>query len=144
MLKYIENSLTSIPLCESRFTSGEEVIVVNGYGLVLQGFKVIGFSQPCQERQAYIHLDWDCYWFSLPDSRVFKTYELSSFYRIYSPTKGFLGLDDDNSLIWLSNSQHSELYSQTTKDNFSATSMCENGVADAVYVKALDSEPTRD
>lgn len=50
--------------CQCNLAVGDEVIVRNGYGLLLKGFKVIGFDTEPDKYGNFIYLDWGCYWVS--------------------------------------------------------------------------------
>ena len=41
---------------------GQEVYVVNGYGIEIGPFEIMGFCNP-EEFGRCVYLDWDCYWF---------------------------------------------------------------------------------
>lgn len=49
----------------SGINRGDEVIVLNGYDLEVGPFKVLGFDE-----NGEMYLDWDCFWYTVPISRV--------------------------------------------------------------------------
>lgn len=49
------------------YSVGQEVSLYNGYGLEVGPFTILGFS-----KEGKMYLDWDCYWFPVPTSRIIK------------------------------------------------------------------------
>lgn len=76
--KFAESLATESPLpCDLKV--GDEVIIRNAYGLVIdKGYKVIGFEpkDSLSERNEFIYLDWDCYWFPKASKDVWKKADL--------------------------------------------------------------------
>lgn len=134
--EYID-SLLSEPVIACAFSKNEEVIVVNDYGVVFQGFHIIGFSEPDNSRpNAHIHLNWDCYWYPEYEEKIFKKDNLKPFYRIYSASKGYYGINKDKDWIWVDDPADAELFSQQTVDRICATKFT-HGVKDSSFIGAV-------
>ena len=101
--EFIENKLSKTPLVDTPFSLGERVIFLNPYGVVFQNFHVIGFSEPDKDRDnAHIYLNWDSYWYAAKDAQLYKNDDLAPFYRVYSPSRGYLGKDEQRDYVWFS------------------------------------------
>lgn len=110
---FIKEELSNTAPLDVPFSTGEAVIVVNPYGVVFQGFKVIGFGKDENRPNCHIYLNWDCWWCAPDDHRVFKANDLKPFLRAYSPKYGYLGIDKYKDFIWVNDPADAELF--TTK-----------------------------
>lgn len=71
--QFIEKNVTSVAPIQCEFRLGDTVTVTNGNGVVIPGKKIIGFVQkidPDFRPEAFIFLDWDCYWFPVSPDKL--------------------------------------------------------------------------
>ncbi|MEI8659412.1 hypothetical protein [Vibrio sp. Hal054] len=143
MQEYIEKHLSDKPSVELPFAVGEEVLVINSYGLVWQGFKVIGFSDDPKRPDCHIHLNWDSYWFAPDDHRVLKKDDIEQLFRIYSPSNGYVALNKHD-YVWSVDPANAELFTADTCEKYQAQGFINNidkTVEDGVYLPALECKP---
>lgn len=72
---YVKEHLSDTPPCPCDLQVGDEVVVINGNGLVFdKGYKVIGFDKTIDPRspEKFVYLDWECFWFPKPLSMLCK------------------------------------------------------------------------
>ncbi|HBN9243664.1 hypothetical protein FA378_27100 [Pseudomonas aeruginosa] len=71
MQRFVEEKMAKVAPVPCDFILGDTVTVTNGYGIEIQGKKILGFVReidPEFRPEAIIYLDWDCYWFPVsPD-----------------------------------------------------------------------------
>jgi len=58
-----------------RFAVGDPVLTINGYGLILPGFKIVGFYKPKTIDSLYAAgyrylIDWACHWFPVAEKEL--------------------------------------------------------------------------
>jgi len=72
MQKFVEEKMAKVAPVPCDFMLGDTVTVTNGYGVEIQGKKVIGFVlEICEFRPgAILFLDWDCYWFPVAPDKL--------------------------------------------------------------------------
>lgn len=73
MRQFVENNVANVAPIQCEFHLGDTVTVTNGYGIEIPGKKIIGFVQkidPESRPEAFIYLDWDCYWFSVAPDKL--------------------------------------------------------------------------
>lgn len=143
---FIAENLRETPVVECPFVVGESVIIENGYGVVYQQFKVIGFDEPDAARgNAHIYLDWGCYWFAIESDRIYKRDNLAPFFRIYSPSLGYLAIDYNRDHTWIADPAKAELFSRKVVESAAPEKVLKTvlygeteGIDDAKYLPALE------
>ncbi|RCV93921.1 hypothetical protein DU506_00595 [Vreelandella rituensis] len=77
MRRFAEENIVEVAPVECDFLPGDTVTVTNGYGNEIPGVKILGFVSeidPDFRPEAFIYLDWDCYWFAVsPDKLKLET-----------------------------------------------------------------------
>ena len=63
MDRYIQQDLLSSPLVSCDFKIDDEIIFTNENGIEFDGLKVIGFSHDSYDKERFIHVNSDAYWF---------------------------------------------------------------------------------
>ena len=73
MRQFIDNNVASEPPVPCAFQAGDIVTVTNAYGIEIPGKQILGFESeidPDLRPDAFIYLDWDCYWFSVSPDKL--------------------------------------------------------------------------
>lgn len=71
--RYFEENLAEVPPVPCDFRLGDTVTVTNAYDIEIPGVKILGFAReidPDFRPEAFIYLDWDCYWFSVSPDKL--------------------------------------------------------------------------
>lgn len=99
MRQFIEKNVASVAPIRCEFRLGDTVTVTNGYGVEIPGKNIIGFVQeidPEFRPEAFIFLDWDCYWYSVAPDKLKLESRQGSEPTLSRPAGATQGEDDTN------------------------------------------------